>query len=186
MIYVIWHGSVGAICLPCRRLSLMTDIHPFMLTAAERSWTSKRMIEAVFLYVYCLVLICWWWDHVVGWILLALVLLVANLAFIHIYYMRAWFSRLCLHKHIHACVALEGFKPVCWWWPIWAIQNEAKILKNDPGIWVLIWEYSTRAFQWIPTLQGLDGFQNLRLLVLWTKVALAEILFSYSNWILVR
>ena len=30
----------------------------------------------------------------------------------------------------------------------------------NPGIWVLIWEYSTRAFQWIPTWQGLDGFQK--------------------------
>ena len=29
-----------------------------------------------------------------------------------------------------------------------------------PGTWVLIWEFSTRAFQWIPTWQGLDGFQK--------------------------
>ena len=29
----------------------------------------------------------------------------------------------------------------------------------NPGKWVLIWEYSTRAIQWIPTGQGLDGFQ---------------------------
>ena len=37
-----------------------------------------------------------------------------------------------------------------------------KNIKNDqnPGKWVLIWQYSTRAFQWIPTWQGLDGFQN--------------------------
>ena len=42
-------------------------------------------------------------------------------------------------------------------------------LKNDwnPGIWVLIWEFSARAFQWKPTWQGLDGFQEtLRLCAL--------------------
>ena len=33
--------------------------------------------------------------------------------------------------------------------------------------------YSGRAFQWIPTWQGLNDFQNLCVLVLWTKVALA-------------
>ena len=38
----------------------------------------------------------------------------------------------------------------------------AKNLKNDlnPGKWVLIWEGSARAFQWIPTRQCSDGFQN--------------------------
>ena len=38
-----------------------------------------------------------------------------------------------------------------------------KNLKNDwnLGIWVLIWEYSSRAIPWIPTWQGLDGFQRL-------------------------
>ena len=30
----------------------------------------------------------------------------------------------------------------------------------SPGIWVLIWEYSVRAIQWIPTWHGLDGFQK--------------------------
>ena len=37
-----------------------------------------------------------------------------------------------------------------------------KKLKNDwnPGKWVLIWEYSARALQWIPTWQGLDYFQK--------------------------
>ena len=37
-----------------------------------------------------------------------------------------------------------------------------KKLRNDwnPGTWVLIWECSARAIQWIPTWQGLDGFQN--------------------------
>ena len=38
----------------------------------------------------------------------------------------------------------------------------AKNLKNDwnPGTWVLIWEFSARAIQWVPTRQGLDGFQK--------------------------
>ena len=42
------------------------------------------------------------------------------------------------------------------------IQNNAKKLKYDwnPGTWVLIWEYSARAIQWIPTWKGLDGFQK--------------------------
>ena len=30
----------------------------------------------------------------------------------------------------------------------------------NPGKWVLIWEYSARAFQWIPASQGSDVFQN--------------------------
>ena len=35
-------------------------------------------------------------------------------------------------------------------------------LKYDwnPGTWLLIWEYSMRAFWWIPTWQDLDDFQN--------------------------
>ena len=45
---------------------------------------------------------------------------------------------------------------------IWPLQNNAKELKNDwnSGKWVLIWEYSARAIQWIPTWQGFDGFQK--------------------------
>ena len=36
-----------------------------------------------------------------------------------------------------------------------------KPLKNDrnPGTWVLIWENSVRAIQWIPTWQGSNGLQ---------------------------
>ena len=52
------------------------------------------------------------------------------------------------------------------WWLIWPIQNDAKNLKYDwnHAKWVLIWEYSARAIQWIPTWQGLGGFQeNVRL-----------------------
>ena len=37
-----------------------------------------------------------------------------------------------------------------------------KHLENNrnPGIWAHIWEYSARAIQWLPTQQGLDGFQK--------------------------
>ena len=50
-----------------------------------------------------------------------------------------------------------------------------KWLKNDwnPGTWELIWEYSARPIQWIPTWQGLDGFQKSFVLLLWMKVAVA-------------
>ena len=36
-----------------------------------------------------------------------------------------------------------------------------KTLMNDwnHGTWVLIWEYSAIALQWMPTQQGLDGVQ---------------------------
>ena len=40
----------------------------------------------------------------------------------------------------------------------------------NPGTRVLIWDYSARAIQWIPTWLG---FENLCNHVLWTKVALA-------------
>ena len=52
--------------------------------------------------------------------------------------------------------------PLCCWWLIWPIQNHAKNLKNDwnPGKWVLIWKYSTRAIRWIPTWQGFNVFQK--------------------------
>ena len=33
-------------------------------------------------------------------------------------------------------------------------------MTKNPCIWVLIWEHSSRAIQWIPTWQGLDGFQR--------------------------
>ena len=46
--------------------------------------------------------------------------------------------------------------PLCWWWLILPIRNKAKTLKNDwnPGMWVLIGEFSVRAIKWIPTWQG--------------------------------
>ena len=30
----------------------------------------------------------------------------------------------------------------------------------NPGTWLLTWEYSVRAFQWIPSWQGLGGYQK--------------------------
>ena len=43
-----------------------------------------------------------------------------------------------------------------------ANSKDEKKLKNDrnPDTSVLIWEYSTKAIQWIPTWQGVDGFQK--------------------------
>ena len=57
------------------------------------------------------------------------------------------------------------------------IQNHAKNLKIiwNLGTWILIWEYSTRAILWIPTWQGLDGFQrSLRHCALDESIALAS------------
>ena len=41
----------------------------------------------------------------------------------------------------------------------WCKQSEKKKPKKNPGKWVLIWELSARAIQWIPTWQGLDDNQ---------------------------
>ena len=40
-----------------------------------------------------------------------------------------------------------------------------KKLNQNPGKWVLIWEYFARVIQWIPTWQGLNGFQSLSWLI---------------------
>ena len=44
----------------------------------------------------------------------------------------------------------------------WPVQNHANILKNhwNHGIWVLVWEYSMRAIQWVPTWQGFSNFRE--------------------------
>ena len=44
-----------------------------------------------------------------------------------------------------------------------------KNLKNDwnPGTYVLLYEYSARAIQWIPLQQGSEGFKKLGVLLLW-------------------
>ena len=52
----------------------------------------------------------------------------------------------------------------------------AKNPKNDwnPGKWVLLWECSARAFQWIPIWQGFKCFSKIfSILVLWTKIVSA-------------
>ena len=58
----------------------------------------------------------------------------------------------------HAC----NYEPLCYWWLISPILNNAINLKNhwNPGKWVLIWEHSVRPIQWVPTWQGLDDFQK--------------------------
>ena len=53
-----------------------------------------------------------------------------------------------------------GYQPLCCWWLIWPIQKWWKTPDWNPGKWVLIWQCSVWAFQWIPTWQGLDGFQK--------------------------
>ena len=52
--------------------------------------------------------------------------------------------------------------PLCYWWLIWSIQNDEKKLRNNwnPGTWVLTWECSMTAIQWILTWKDLEGFQK--------------------------
>ena len=62
----------------------------------------------------------------------------------------------------HSCFGKIS-QPLCCWWLIWQIQNDAKtFFLNDwnPGTWVLIWECSARAIQWKPTWQDSDVFQK--------------------------
>ena len=56
-----------------------------------------------------------------------------------------------------------------------ANTKNAKILKiyRNPGIWLLIWEYSMRAIHWVPIWEGLDDLKYICVIVHWTKVALA-------------
>ena len=60
----------------------------------------------------------------------------------------------------HSCVA-SSVKPLCW--------------RNDwnPGTWVLIWRYSLWAIQWIPSWEGLSGFQQSLHSCIKDKVVLA-------------
>ena len=51
-------------------------------------------------------------------------------------------------------------QPLCCWWQIWwPMENDVKDMKNDrnPGTWVPIWEYPSRAIQWIPTRYTVHG-----------------------------
>ena len=56
----------------------------------------------------------------------------------------------------HAYCTNRLINPICCLWLIWPIEYDAKNLKNDRNHikWVLIWEYSARAIQWIRTWQG--------------------------------
>ena len=80
---------------------------------------------------------------------------------------------------LEASLLLNWFQepyPLCWWWLIWPIQNDANNLKNDwnPGTWVVIWECSQ---QELPNEYQYDRvwmiFKNLCILVLPMKVASA-------------
>ena len=62
-----------------------------------------------------------------------------------------------------------------------------KKLRNDwnHDVWVLIWEYSARAMQWIQTWQGSDAYQKLLRHCVWAKVVSAlEWLKSSLNRVL--
>ena len=87
-----------------------------------------------------------------------------------------------------AAVGLDScYQPLCCWWLSWPIQNNAKILKNhwNPGKWVLIWEYSVRAIQWVPTWQGLDGFQkSLRICALdESSLSIVRVNSFIASWV---
>ena len=61
------------------------------------------------------------------------------------------------------------------------IQNGAKNYWN-PGMWVLIWECSARAFQYIPRWQGLDGLKKIASLCFgWTVASALEWLKKFMN-----
>ena len=65
-------------------------------------------------------------------------------------------------------VDVQDLKPVCCWWLIWPIQNDAKKVMHEkwlkPCHVAWCW-YSSESIQrelpqWIPTWQGLNGFQR--------------------------
>ena len=70
-------------------------------------------------------------------------------------------SMICVRACV-LCSRCTWGEPLYCWWLIWQIQNDVKNMKNDINHrkWVLIWEYSARAIQWIPTWQGLGSFQK--------------------------
>ena len=69
-----------------------------------------------------------------------------------------------------------------------ANTKQCKNLRNhwNPGIWVLIWKYSARAFQWIPTWQGSDGFRkSLRSCVLdKSSLSIGRVYKDQRDWTL--
>ena len=67
---------------------------------------------------------------------------------------------LYLHPHTHRC--FNHWLTLMLLVANLVITKWCKKMKNDlnHGVWVLVWEYSARAFHWIPTWQALNGFQN--------------------------
>ena len=70
-------------------------------------------------------------------------------------------------KYLHPCsldessLSIGRVNPYAAGGLIRPIQNDAKNLKKKKWLklwnnWVLMWEYSVRAIQWIPTCQGLE------------------------------
>ena len=93
-------------------------------------------------------------------------------------------------KLISGLVEIEVTSPtwqvkICWWL-IFPFQYNARILKNHPGKWVLIWEYSTRAIQWIPTWQDLDGFQTSLCSCALDEGSLSIGSVNFEPWMLMR
>ena len=72
------------------------------------------------------------------------------------YTFRPW----CYDTAHYSWCLLSSDESFSCWNLIWSKENDVKKTENDwnSGQWVLIWEYSVRAIQWIPTRQGLDGF----------------------------
>ena len=125
---------------------------------------------------FALTLVCWWltWPHKTmtkSWEMtetlahgyMTTYMIVVNRAFLWLPTVWMIFIIFCIFVHWTKITSVsEGLTLICWWWLFWQKQNDAKKLKNErnPGTSVLIWVYSARALQWIPTRQGLDGFQK--------------------------
>ena len=89
---------------------------------------------------------------------------------------KLWLKNLALHYSIvpHGCHFFKRLNNLTFyayrvWFPLTLMLLVANLANTkwskkpenwNPGTWVLIWEYSARAMQWIPTLQGLDSFQK--------------------------
>ena len=67
------------------------------------------------------------------------------------------FASDCFDQISHQLQRVNPYTAVCKFGHYKMVQKNFKNNWN-PGKWVLIWEYSARAFQWIPTWQGFAGF----------------------------
>ena len=61
-------------------------------------------------------------------------------------------------------------QPLCCWWLIWPIQNDAKNLKNDMGTHRTVLR---EIFPMNTNKAGLRWFSNLCLIVLWMKIVIS-------------